>query len=483
MDQSSRSPGSRALSAALAHAGISCDAERASQLWAFHELLKVADAELNLTRLRSFGSMVEKHYVDSLLPLTLVQLKGRIMDLGSGGGFPGMPIAIARPDLTMVLVEGRRKRTEFLEQAAMSLGLRNVEVVTRKLNPRDSIPVDGMIARAVAPSVDLLSRVAGSVRVGGLAVLMKGPDCDHEIPEVKAAGLPFVLDQDIRYRLPASQDLRRLLVWRRVEGESPASQTMDGDDDVLKIESETNARFRHWRQLVSGRGLRKHRESLLAGHRFVDELLRDNPGAVRGVLMRAHGRTCVTPPEVRRFELPAVLFDQLDEAGTGGPIAWVSVPELADWSGVPGRLSLLVATQLPDNVGALMRSAEALGASEVVLLDGAASPYHPRALRAGGTAAFRVTVVRGPAMSALPGPLEAPCWALDADGRDLIDMVVPERLALLVGREGQGVAEAPASWMRVAIAMDGRAESLNAAVAGAIALYAVSARRRSARSS
>lgn len=481
MDQTSRSPGSRALSAALTQAGISCDAERVGQIWAFHELLKVADAELNLTRLRSFGAMVEKHYVDSLLPLSLVALKGRVMDLGTGGGFPGMPIAIARPDLKLVLVEGRRKRTEFLEQAVMTLGLGNVEVVTRKLNPRDSIPVDHMIARAVAPSVDLLSRVASSVRVGGLAVLMKGPDCDHEIPEVAAAGLPFVLEQDIRYRLPVSQDPRRLLVWRRVEAEVPTAEATHGADDVFNIESEANARFRHWRQLVGGRGLRKHRESLLAGHRFVDELLRDNPGVIRGVLQRAHGRTCTTPSDVRRFELPATLFDQLDEAGTGGPIAWVSVPALAPWSGLPGRLSLLVATQLPDNVGALMRSAEALGASEVVVLEGAASPYHPRALRAGGAAAFRLPVVRGPAMDALPATLGTSAWALDAGGSEIASMALPSRLAVLVGREGQGVAEAPASWQRVAIAMDGRAESLNAAVAGAIALYAISAQRRAQR--
>ncbi len=473
--ESSKTPGARAIGEALRQAGLGTWAGCAERLWAFHGLLKIGDAELNLTRLRSFGAMVEGHYVDSLLPLLHCELQGTVMDLGSGGGFPGIPLAIARPDVHWVLVEGRRKRTEFLEQVAMSLRLSNVQVVPRKLNPRDCVPVDAMVARAVAPALDLLQRAERSVRAGGVAVLWKGPDCDAEVTEVAASSVGFVLERSVVYRLPVSGAERRLLVYRRTE--ALAQEAAESAPGATVIESADNARWKHWRELLTGRGQRKSGESLLAGARLCAELLEEDQGVVRGVLLRARGRAVATPLGIPLFELAPGLFDVLDEAGTGGPIAWVKAPERPAWDGNVRSLSLLIASQQPENVGALVRSAEALGADEVVLLGGAASAFHPRALRASSNASFRLPILQGPTMTALDAVV-GEVWALDPQGEPLDGLEVPARLGLLVGREGPGVAEAPASVRRVAIPMAGRAESLNAAVAGAIAMFEVMRRRR-----
>ena len=473
--ESGRTPGARAIGEALRQAGLGAWAGCAERLWAFHGLLKAGDAELNLTRLRSFGAMVEGHYIDSLLPLLHCELQGTVMDLGSGGGFPGVPLAIARPDVRWVLVEGRRKRTDFLEQVAMSLRLSNVQVVPRKLNPRDCVPVDAMVARAVAPALDLLQRAERSVRAGGVAVLWKGPDCAAEVAEVAGSGVGFELERSVAYRLPVSGAERRLLVYRRTS--AAAVESAESPAGAVFIESMDNARWKHWRELLTGRGQRKAGESLAAGGRLCAELLEEDPGVVLGVLLRARGRAVSPPSSVPLFELAPALFDVLDEAGTGGPIAWVRAPERPSWSGEVQPLSLLVATQQPENVGALVRSAEALGGDEVVLLAGAASAFHPRALRASSNAAFRVPIVQGPHMTALDAGV-GEVWALDPQGMPLDGLELPARLGLLVGREGQGVAEAPASVRRVAIPMAGRAESLNAAVAGAIAMFEVMRRRR-----
>lgn len=482
VQQGQESPGAAAIADSLAAIGLADSSRVADRLWAFHSLLRDADQELNLTRLRSFAAIVEKHYVDSLLPLVLAPFTGRVMDLGSGGGFPGIPLALARPDLRFVLVEGRRRRTAFLQAAVDELGATNVEVVSRKLNPFDEVPVDTVVVRAVARAEDLLNRVARSLRVGGLAILMKGPDCDDEIVAVASTNLPFELVDDVRYELPISADRRRLLVWRRLEGTWPLSaEVLPANEPVWwtearVVESTSNANLKRWRQLLTGRGARKHGETLIAGARYARELLDEVSDDVLGVIFRGDEQALDSDPRVPCFRLSPLLFDELDTEGTSGPILWLRTPSILPWSGpAAGRLSLLVAMQNPENVGATLRSAEALGADEVVLLDGAASPFQPKALRAAGPSPWRMPLFRGPSLAEVH-TLAPDAWALDAAGEDLQRREdVPT--AMIVGREGGGVSDVDGSVARVAIVMAGRAESLNAAVAAAVALYAVSLRR------
>ena len=80
-------------------------------------MLREADARLNLTRIHQFDNMVLKHYVDSLLVLRFEELPSPIVDMGSGPGLPGVPLAIARPDVRMILAEPRGARAEFLREA------------------------------------------------------------------------------------------------------------------------------------------------------------------------------------------------------------------------------------------------------------------------------------------------------------------------------------------------------------------------------
>ncbi len=322
--------------------------------------------------------------------------------------------------------------------------------------------------------------MARSVAVGGTIALMKGPDCDDEIAAVAALGLPFSLADDVRYALPRSKDARRLLVFRREAGEWPLEAAV-GRGLVVpagarRIESESNTTYKRWKQLLTGRGSRKFGETLLAGERFVAEVVERSADRVLGVLCREGAPMPELPEDVQAFVLGGELFAAIDQERTGGPIAWLSVPELPEWRpGAAQGVALLLAMQNPDNVGAAIRSAEAFGASEVVLLDGAASPYQPKALRAAGPSAFRVALRRGPALESL-ADVDFPLVGLDAHGEPIGVVAVPDAVGLVIGREGTGLAGLDASVPRAAIPMQGPTESLNAAVAAAVALYAITAR-------
>ena len=109
-------PGRTSLEAIIEGCGIALTAAQYDQLWAYHRMLRAANAELNLTRIHNFENMVLKHYVDSLLVLKFVELPSPLIDMGSGPGLPGIPLKIARPEVEMILAEPRGARAEFLEE-------------------------------------------------------------------------------------------------------------------------------------------------------------------------------------------------------------------------------------------------------------------------------------------------------------------------------------------------------------------------------
>src|SRR4051794_26333841 len=129
-------PGRESLEAILRHCGFPLSDAQYDALWAYHRLLREANAELNLTRIHQFENMVLKHYVDSLLVLKFAELPSPLIDMGSGPGLPGVPLKIARPDVEMILAEPRGNRAEFLKMVCDRLNLQGVEVVARKVNSR-----------------------------------------------------------------------------------------------------------------------------------------------------------------------------------------------------------------------------------------------------------------------------------------------------------------------------------------------------------
>src|SRR4028119_1233470 len=112
-------PSRSALRAIIERCGLRLDPAQYDRLWAYHGMLRAANAELNLTRTHNFENMVLKHYVDSLLVLKFVELPSPLVDLGSGPGLPGIPLKIARPDVEMILPEPRGATAACLRTASL----------------------------------------------------------------------------------------------------------------------------------------------------------------------------------------------------------------------------------------------------------------------------------------------------------------------------------------------------------------------------
>jgi 16S rRNA (guanine527-N7)-methyltransferase len=152
------------------------------------------------------------------------------------------------------------------------------------------------------------------------------------------------------------------------------------------------------------------------------------------------------------------------------------MPEWSDDAPWPEGCTLFVPFQDPENVGAVIRSAAAFGVARVVLLREAAHPFHPRSARAAGPSLFQVPLLRGPSLADLE-TRHAPLIALATDGPELAAEPFPERFGLVPGVEGPGLPAHLRGGTRRRIPIAPGVESLNAAAATAIALYAWSQSR------
>jgi 16S rRNA (guanine(527)-N(7))-methyltransferase RsmG len=481
-------PGPQSLETILKRCGITLDPAQLNLLWRYHQILRKANAELNLTRIHNFENMVLKHYVDSLLVLDHIELPAPLIDMGSGPGLPGVPLKIARPDVPMILAEPRGARADFLREVCEKLGLNNIEVYAHKVGKDYPGQVGGVITRAVASIAQTLDRVASCLAPGGRMIFMKGPECDPEIVEAAQshAGL-FRVTADHAYSIPGTEHRRRLIVYERLEGEVSRDHSRPSSRGsspafggaIREITSDSNPTYQRCHDLLRGPGIRKHGEAILSGPRLCAEVQARFPERVVGWLTDTEGPP-PTDESIPWFRLSEPLFKQLDVVGTHAPLLLVRLPTIVAWADDdpwPDGCTLFVPLQDPENVGAVIRSAAAFGAAQVVLLREAAHPFHPRGARAAGPALFQVPIRQGPSLADLR-VTNVPLIALDTSGPGLSEAPFPDKFGLVVGVEGPGLPQRLRAGERRRINIEPGVESLNAATATAIALYAWAQSRR-----
>jgi 16S rRNA (guanine527-N7)-methyltransferase len=156
--------------------------------------LLAMNEEMNLTAITDPSSAWERHAFDALSLLAHVahvSAGGRLVDIGSGGGVPGIPLAIARPDLHVTLVEATQKKARFLQAVSDDLGLTHVTVHAQRAEELATGPLAGQFdvvtARAVARLARLVPLVVPFARLGGRLLLIKGQRVEEELEEAKAA--------------------------------------------------------------------------------------------------------------------------------------------------------------------------------------------------------------------------------------------------------------------------------------------------------
>lgn len=176
--------------ARLGELGVRLEPEQVGKLGDFLALLLAMNEQVNLTAVTDPAEAWSRHALDalSLVPhLASVPAGARVLDVGSGGGVPGIPLAIARPDLRVTLLDATEKKVAFLRAAAAELGLTNVEAVCgRAETVALGAPFDVVTARAVAKIAVLLGWTAPFARAGGLLLFIKGARADEELREAGA---------------------------------------------------------------------------------------------------------------------------------------------------------------------------------------------------------------------------------------------------------------------------------------------------------
>jgi RNA methyltransferase, TrmH family len=481
----------------LVRAGITLSENAVDQLWTYHNYLRDRNEELNLTRLYNFKTVVRKHYVDCLLPLNIlkkhnIELQSPVMDMGSGAGFPGVPMAIARPDLQLILNDGRKVRVDFLNEVIRVADLKNATGLAKKISPGYENSVNAVITRAVDPMDESILRASHVLNEGGLFIFLKGPNCDDEIEAVNnLSGNPCTLILDEHYVLPESDDARRLVVWKynhRIETDHSADERFkELPENSIFIESDQNAVYKTAKSLHSSRSIKKSGQALVCGKKIIHDLLLSQAVPIEALLYDEKAdmdkiswdiaeNSDIT--EIRKYIFKSNLFKEIDLLGTGSPLLLVNTPEIAQWDGsLKKGINLFLPLSDPENLGSALRSAAAFGVSQVILLSESAHPFHPKVIRTSAGSVFSLDIKDGPSIEDLK--VNGDLLVLDGNsaGSDPNAVTIDKyksssvkSIALLVGLEGKGVPF-QIRGQRLYIPIESEVESLNASVALGIALY------------
>lgn len=196
------------LIAGAAQLGIELSEQQAAQLIRVLDELDDWNQRMNLTAIRERGAQITKHLLDSLSVQPFLQGE-RILDVGTGPGFPGLPLAIVNPSRQFTLLDSTAKKLKFIDHVVAALALPNVQTVhTRAENFRPAQRFDIVVSRAVGP-VEQFVKWAGHLCVGGGRLLaMKGRD-----PTAEVAKLPsgWKLAAIHRLNVPALDEERHLV--------------------------------------------------------------------------------------------------------------------------------------------------------------------------------------------------------------------------------------------------------------------------------
>ena len=194
----------------------------AESFYSLSELLSAANKIHNLTAIKEDEDVMVKHFIDSLLISSTIPKDSRVVDVGCGAGFPSLPLAIYRPDISLMGIDSTSKKINYVNSTASSLGLTNIKAISARAEDlahkeyRESFDV--ATARAVAALPVLTELCLPFVKLGGLFVAMKSLSAAEELSASRSAiqkcggELVRVIELDLKHRKENAENEKRSLI-------------------------------------------------------------------------------------------------------------------------------------------------------------------------------------------------------------------------------------------------------------------------------
>lgn len=207
----------------LSAKNVEFSAEQIDKIYLYMNMLLEWNEKINLTAITEPKEIITKHFVDSLTASEYIKEESKVIDCGTGAGFPGIPLAIYRPDAEFVLIDSLNKRVNFLNEVIEKLGLKNVTAIHTRAEDlayekeyREQF--DYAVSRAVANMSTLLEYLLPFCKVGGEAICMKGANIEEELNNSKKAleVLNGKIEKVDNFTLPFTDYVRNIIIVKKV---------------------------------------------------------------------------------------------------------------------------------------------------------------------------------------------------------------------------------------------------------------------------
>ncbi len=474
------------ISEAFKNASIKINDDQLNQFWKFYTLFDKYNDEFDLSRIKNFSEIVTKHFIDSVLISKYIKLPSSLVDIGTGPGFPGLPLKIMFPEKFIILAEPKHKRVKFMQMVIEELGIKNVLVYPHKVSDESYFDTDGIITRAFEEINLTLNRAGKFLKTGRKIIFLKGPGVDEDYKNISAENKKnFKRIEDIEYSIPGTSHDRRIVVYEKTGAYREKTFLMMNEFkfDSYAISSPENEKYKFYKKCVQkpkGSEL-----SAVSGKKLILELAAKNPDKCDSIFI--FERYCENNADFldlldkfekqkKLFLLKKTLFNEIDITEAEQPVMFFKKSDLQDFDFSEFESPvLLVPFQDPSNMGAVIRSAAAFGFKEIVVLEEACDPYHPKSVRSSGGAVFHCSIFKGPSIKEISGICaknNLELVTLDKSGTPLSEKKFTGKFLILPGLEGPGLDD-NLKKHAVSIEMNPEIDSLNASVAVSILLYKI----------
>lgn len=204
--------------------GISLHVEQINQFYHYMQLLLKWNEKINLTAITEPEEIILKHFVDSMTIASYMEKDTKLIDVGTGAGFPGIPLKIIREDIEITLLDSLNKRVNFLKEVIEQLGLNQIKAIHSRVeeigkdnNYRETF--DYATSRAVANLSTLAEYLIPLVKKQGYCIGMKGPNIEEEVQQSKKAIsiLGGKIEKIEKFQLPRSDIDRNIVMIRKIK--------------------------------------------------------------------------------------------------------------------------------------------------------------------------------------------------------------------------------------------------------------------------